>query len=294
MTTPDSFGLSNLTKPATVLIEKISDAVGGIARPWQIRRTALAQADADVIAEEGRERVRLLKIRAETLSDYEARASLRLINQETSRQKNIESISQMAAGLLDESAKPDQLERDWLTDVMEKCKDISDVEMQSLWSRIIAGEANGKGSFSKRTIATVSTFDKSDAAIFSQFCSSCWMIGNPCVIIANFKSDVYERRKINFSVLKHLDDIGLLRLDSLGGFVRSELPREFSVFYFGTQVDIILPIPEGAKGSFPVGNVLLSRTGSELAKICGAQRDDELMEHTIGWWQAAGITAVVN
>ncbi len=30
--------IGELSKPATVLIEKISDAVGGIAKPWQIRR----------------------------------------------------------------------------------------------------------------------------------------------------------------------------------------------------------------------------------------------------------------
>ena len=34
--------LGDLTKPATVLVEKISDAVGGLFKPWQIVRVANA------------------------------------------------------------------------------------------------------------------------------------------------------------------------------------------------------------------------------------------------------------
>jgi hypothetical protein len=38
--------IPDLSKPATVLIEKISDAVGGIAKPWQTVRVARAEAKA--------------------------------------------------------------------------------------------------------------------------------------------------------------------------------------------------------------------------------------------------------
>ncbi|HLL76618.1 MAG TPA: hypothetical protein VK421_15295 [Pyrinomonadaceae bacterium] len=43
--------LGDLTKPATVLIEKISDAVGGVFRPYQIKRLAHAEAEAEKILE---------------------------------------------------------------------------------------------------------------------------------------------------------------------------------------------------------------------------------------------------
>jgi len=38
--------LGELTKPASVLIEKISDAVGGVFKPYQIVRVAKAEAEA--------------------------------------------------------------------------------------------------------------------------------------------------------------------------------------------------------------------------------------------------------
>jgi hypothetical protein len=41
--------LGDLAKPATVLIEKISDAVGGVFKPFQIVRVARAEAEASLI-----------------------------------------------------------------------------------------------------------------------------------------------------------------------------------------------------------------------------------------------------
>ena len=44
--------LGDLTKPATVLIEKISEAVGGIFKPYQLVRVARAEAEASRIQTE--------------------------------------------------------------------------------------------------------------------------------------------------------------------------------------------------------------------------------------------------
>ena len=40
--------LGDISKPATVLIEKISEAIGGVFKPYQIRRVAQAEADAEL------------------------------------------------------------------------------------------------------------------------------------------------------------------------------------------------------------------------------------------------------
>jgi hypothetical protein len=39
--------LGELSKPATALVEKISEAVGGIFKPYQLVRVAKAEAQAD-------------------------------------------------------------------------------------------------------------------------------------------------------------------------------------------------------------------------------------------------------
>lgn len=75
--------IGELSKPATVLIEKIADATGGIFRPFQIRRVAQAEADAE-------------KTRAAAkieVAELERRALHRFLNEEAKKQINIESIT---------------------------------------------------------------------------------------------------------------------------------------------------------------------------------------------------------
>ena len=44
-----NLNLGELAKPATVLIQKVSNAIGGIFKPYQIIRVAKAEAEADLI-----------------------------------------------------------------------------------------------------------------------------------------------------------------------------------------------------------------------------------------------------
>ncbi len=72
-----------LSKPATVLIEKISDAIGGYFKPYQIKRIAKAEAEASII-----------KAQANTeISALGRRALKRFIAEEAMKQRNIEAIT---------------------------------------------------------------------------------------------------------------------------------------------------------------------------------------------------------
>jgi hypothetical protein len=93
--------LGDLSKPATVLIEKISDAVGGIAKPWQIKRVAHAEADALVIHANARVQV----------SEIEQRALGRMVREEGKKQENIENITAKAIPLLSKDSQPSNIEK---------------------------------------------------------------------------------------------------------------------------------------------------------------------------------------
>ncbi|MGH7288756.1 MAG: hypothetical protein ACREI8_12130, partial [Myxococcota bacterium] len=56
--------LGDLSKPATVLIEKVSNAIGAVCEPWLIRREAKAQVDAALILAQGEIEVTELRQRA--------------------------------------------------------------------------------------------------------------------------------------------------------------------------------------------------------------------------------------
>ena len=127
--------LGELSKPATVLIEKISDAIGGIFQPYQIRRVAEAQAQAEKIQAVSRIEI----------TELQRRAVQRFLAEEAIKQNNIESITRRALTDVRENARPEQVEDDWIANFFDKCRLISDDQMQTLWSKVLAGEANSQG-----------------------------------------------------------------------------------------------------------------------------------------------------
>jgi hypothetical protein len=69
--------LGDLSKPATTLIEKVSDAVGGIAKPWHTVRLAKAEAKAEIIRAQTRIQI----------SEIEERALIRMVREEGKKQE---------------------------------------------------------------------------------------------------------------------------------------------------------------------------------------------------------------
>jgi len=152
--------LGDLTKPATVLIEKISDAVGGVFKPYQIVRVAKADAEANRIQAESQIQV----------NDLHRRAMLRFLEEEAKKQSNIEAITRNALPLLEDKSEPQNVADDWITNFFDKSRIVSDGDMQHLWSRILAGEANAPGAFAKRTVNLLADLDKGDAELFMHLC----------------------------------------------------------------------------------------------------------------------------
>jgi hypothetical protein len=210
----------DLTKAATVLIEKISDAIGGYFKPFQIRRVAKAEAEAEIIRTEA-------QIECEEL---QRRALARFIAEEAKKQDNIESITRKAIPLLSDSSNPEKMEDDWITNFFDKCRIISDDEMQVLWSKVLAGEANSPGSFSKRTVNSLASLDKEDAQSFTSLCGFAWEIGHLFPLIFDYQA------------------------------------------------------------SINIGMAIFTKTGHQLAGICGAKQIDGFFHYVVEKWTKEGLT----
>ena len=88
-----------LTKPATLLVEKVAAALGIIFEPTIIKRNAKAEAEVEKI-----KAVTKLEITA-----LEQRALSRMVQQEARKQKNIEEITTAAIKSLPSDAKVEGL-----------------------------------------------------------------------------------------------------------------------------------------------------------------------------------------
>jgi hypothetical protein len=265
--------LGPLSKPADTLIKKVSSAVGGMFEPWQIERVAKAQAKAD-----------LIKAQSEIqITDLHRRAMHRFVEEEAQRQQNMERITEKALPQLEDKSDPSRIEDDWVTNFFDKSRIISDNEMQEIWAKVLAGEANAPGTYSKRTVNFLGDLDKSDAELFQNLCSFGWIVGPFTPLIFDAAAEIYKKKGLNFNTLTHLDSIGLIQFQSFSGFKRTGLPKTFAVFYCGKP--LMLELPKEEKNDVPIGKVLLTKLGQELVTVCTAPGVDGFVDYVKEQWK---------
>ncbi|MGO8943521.1 MAG: DUF2806 domain-containing protein [Syntrophobacteraceae bacterium] len=269
--------IGDLAKPASLLIEKVSDAIGGLYRPRQIKRIAQAEAEA--------EKIRALA-KIEIDDELQKRALTRFVAEETRKQLNIESITSKAIKDLSEDARPQDMEDDWIAHFFDRCKLISDEKMQSLWARVLAGEANTPGRFSKRTVNFLATLGKSDAEQFTSLRRFSWTIGNEFYPIVHYLDPIYEKYGLTFDELTHLDSIGLIVFEYTSGFVTSKLPKNITATYYDQRLTVQFRSEED--NILLVGHVLLTHVGHELASVCDSLPIEEFYDSVIRQWHAMG------
>lgn len=260
--------LGDLAKPATVLIEKVSNAVGVLYEPRRIKKIAEAEAEAEKIK----------AIANIELSEIEQRGLERLMHQEGRKQKNIESITAKAIKELPPEAKTEELEEDWVAHFFDKCDKVSDEAMQSLWSSLLAGEATKPGTYSKRTVDFVASMDKKDADIFTRFCQFTWVIEEPSPLVFNTDNEIYKKEGIDFTALKHLDAIGLISFSG-SGYRKVGFQKQSVFFYYGQQT--LVEFPKEKDNEIKAGKVLFTQAGKELVNICGAKRNQDFYEYAV-------------
>lgn len=266
-------------KAATALVEKIESAFRVLYEP---RRT-VKQAKADVEAE----RIRVL---GSVETERQFRAATRFIAEEDRKQANIESITQTAIPLLEHDGdRVQDMEDDWIAYFFEKCRIVSDEQMQSLWAKLLAGEANEPGSYSRKTLDIVASMDEKDANLFTQLCGYTWTPpGDVIPIVFAASEEFYTSRGFTSDVLRKMDFLGLISFAELMDYIKKYTFRPevelASIGYFGREVHWNF----GDQQTLTVGKVLLTPSGQELAPISGSSAVEGFFEYAIEQWNRAG------
>lgn len=257
--------LGGISEPAKALIEKCSDALGAVAHPYQIVRVANADAKASVI--KARADVEVAKIKAEgdiEILAVEERALQRLVYEEGKKQQNIESIVAKALPQVSESAAPQQIDEDWLSNFFDKCRLISDEEMQCLWAQILANEANTQSSFSKKTVNTLQSLEKQDALAFQTLCRFCVDIdGKKFPIINNLNDEIYTENDFSMEKLNDLQSLGLV-VTSGWSFAVPVKTDHAIVRYHSDAMKVV---PRTEDPSIGIGRAMLTTIGEELFNV---------------------------
>jgi hypothetical protein len=271
-----SFGVGELSKPANTLIEKIADAVGVLYEPRRIREKAKAEAEANKIQA-------LAEIEVD---EFRRRALQRFVFEEMRKQDNIESITGRAIPEISAEAKPENIEDDWIVNFFDKCRLISDGEMQQLWANILAGEANSPGKFSKKTVNIVAGIDKSDAEAFTRLCGFGFSIARFFeILIYDIGDKIYTGHGITFDTISNLESVGLIQFTLIKYRLVIPSDRGFTQYF---DQRLWLEFPQGKKTELDIGQVLLTQAGRQLASFCGAGPVDGFIDYVKEKWKSFG------
>ncbi len=221
--------------------------------------------------------------------DIEARTIARLRKLEVRRQENIESILRKA---VDELPPPEQISErpvneDWTSRFFQECQDISDEQMQQIWARILANEVARPGSFSPRTLSVVRDLTKSDANWFATLCEFIWIVPVTGLvpIIHNYDALHVAEAELGFGVLTHLTSIGLIEFSAGTLYLSPKDVTEIAMSYRGRihQLKTVEPARP-----LPLGHVIFTAVGAELAPISNAQGNDEYEKAALDAWSTLG------
>ncbi len=135
--------------------------------PLNIRRIGEAKRD-----------VALVDAKSEMeIADLQERAKRRSHHEQIKHQKNIEDILALTLPQITDDGNPDEVDDDWISNLFAKYRSVSNEEMQSVWSRILASEVNAPGSFSRRTVNAVENLSRQEAELFTKLCGYACGIG---------------------------------------------------------------------------------------------------------------------
>ena len=171
------------------------------------------------------------------------------------------------------------VDEDWLSRYMDAGKHVSDEEMQVIWGSVLADEFEEPGSTPSSVIRILSELPKKYATVFANLCSleitifpenESGKIESPvnAYLVSSEKEQngFLEDLDITFKSLTELDKLGLIKYDSVAGFIHTyekKVNPNIHVYAQGTVISC-LDYPDE---SFPIGSVILTDAGTAIARV---------------------------
>ena len=270
------------------LIDYSASGIGAIAgtvlSTWKANKFAQAKliethAAADsmrIISQAQAEAHSILK-KTDTSASSSARMhsegfEFRVMFQESKRQKNIENVIVRAAQeLQDEQVQDHEPDHDWTARFFSSAQDISSVDMQEIWARILAGEVRAPNSTSLRTLNILKDMSSKNAREFSDLeaCTIHSIVQHSCFRVATIEDG-------NVPTVEYMTSVpsSFIRLSELGLFRNLENTNpSFFLNHIGRYLaikgeDVILIKGKPNQQIVVPTGYALSFSGRELAKVC--------------------------
>ena len=254
------------------MLSKVGQVVGDFSLSGQAK--AGSQPTAEIVLGPAKAKFKV--------SDLQRRALLRFVQEQGIQQANMEAILSKAIPAIEESGDAESLDEDWIAHFFGRCRTISNEAMRVLWAKVLAGEVNKPGQFSKRTINLLGELDRQDIEGFALLCSfSIYSIASPVIlfkssqIAASYAPTLYIKHGLDQAALRHLDSLGLIHFDTRSEYTKPPGP----IRYFGHSLTV------NPDGPLKVGNAIFTKAGWELARVVTAREVPEFFELLKRTWR---------
>lgn len=267
--------LGAISKPIDRLVAVVAKGAGKLYEPIHLVRMAKAEA-------------KVAEIKADSAATLEERAFVRARNQEIRRQQNLEVIAAGAIKHLKpgtDQPPPPPPSDDWIHRFFADAQDVTDKELQELWSRLLAQEVSEPSTISKRTLSLVRNLSPKDASLFATLARLAWVDHNSAYVIPipNLSGVTFsfsERGKLDsygldFMQMLTLSSIGFLQPDREIG-IEIIVPEE--VRYQGRRY-ILSAAAESIRPVLPIH--FLTPVGAELLRIVDPHPHEQYLNDCI-------------
>jgi Protein of unknown function (DUF2806) len=240
----------------SVFLDKFGGWFGWLKQPFLTIANAQANSLAKQIETKGDIEVQRIQIRG----------IARLAEEAERTQKRLDAIGLKAMSQFLPDAKPQELKQDWMENFISHAAKAGDEDAETLWARILAGEVNKPGSYSKRTLEILSLMTQQEAELFVK--AAQYAVNNLILIIV-------PRDPSFFPPDSGVSYYGFMELAALGLFHEAE--SQFNPFNQGpTEAyycfsDSALAVTKSPGPSLRIGHSLsawvMTRAGRELANL---------------------------
>jgi len=210
----------------------LKHGMGGLLRPWQIRRVARAMMEAEreqILLQAQTERERELIAAGKARFDHKfgklihhdegvpitlaeiVEVSQEARNSDDARREinSTRAIIHAMEDLSEGGPTPEPTEsigEDWLFRWRENASEVSADELQNIWGRLLAGEFKAPGTFSLRTLDFVRNLSSSEAAMIGDLAQ--YVINGEYVMSRSYDECTPEERR--FERLMDLEELGVI------------------------------------------------------------------------------------
>lgn len=254
--------LEHPCKVVNNLIDKLASGIGWIATRETTDRLALKTYIED--------------IQKSDFSPLVKAAMISKANKTIKEYANQYNIVKIAIENMADTAKPENIDNDWLSQLMDKARLVSDGQFQLIWGHILKEECNVPNSIPKALLNILSQMDKKDAEGFSILCSlSVYIYENEIktyvpIIMASHLDDYYYKIGIKYNILSDLQSLGLIEINfglSDDTYMMHNLKQPVNIHYF----DESYQLPD-SMDYFSCGNVIYTKAGSALCRSLNVEK----------------------